>query len=1155
MSRSYRSPVPGAQLPRRHTKRGGGDFLNDRGGGHIHQGIDIGARHDPSTSPYDNSGHNVARLAGKLDIVSVTDGVIKGVVRTDSGTSYGRRIVIYNEEMDLWFLYAHCQAFDRRIAVGKRVYEGRVIAQVGWSGNAGKGNPHLHFEMGTRRIPPFDGKETTTTHQGARIDPRPVLEGLGPFLAKQTYFVVGGQVNTTTSLDKHKLVEESSSGGFFPLGANNFWHGGVHLPYSPGSDLIAPFDGEIVAVRLDPDPATAMREYGSTNFVLMRHQLAESVYARMQGGAESPDTPGSADTPKPRKERKSGVGGRFDNAPALVVEAKRRLRALAYYAAPVPPAPDLVDDGETIEQALVDAIMAFQMTLARPRRARTWPDGSMGHGGYTWAALFEDDDSHDDGDDDDDHSGDEEDDDDDDEPPAPAPKPTHPERVVYSLLMHVGAVPINDGLAVKVPWLSAVRATSGPGPVPPGVREAKERARRHQEDVDEAAEHRITTSVGTGVGDHEDILWVCKRLIRFEFLSGSPSEVADVELGRAVEAFQIAHVYPHKPARADGVVSRKGRTVRRLRKTRRNLGLDPGPGGVKMIDPLFLALANERGADGMTRVVSGLGVRVRAGEVLWPSGAAASFSEVGLRQLRNQVHWEVFSAEKTFGDKQEGWDSIVDPDEDLTVDAPRALVALVEAGTFRGTPPFSDTPEGVVPLAELMTFYRSSHADVLRRRQCKFRTEWGLDIDTTIERLSKLGSWFDVDRLRTDLLPYQWWEDAASVLPKDDSSSTQTHVWHYNPIEFVAAYQAIIAGLQPSARKDTELFSDVVVRVLNRHGAALGMATIELRGQGEPPRTETTTAPSRGGVGGGEGEFLDVPKGGCTIIVSFADKYQAWASGPLEFTVVAPLNVNMFTIETPLDGPLPATGSVRVSVRQRGSQYREPVAIEVADKAGVVVFSGDSDRGTLVVEALRFGEYTIRSADDESDPVSVEIRAKRQYNRMLHRYLSKAPLHVAVTFEGAPAADVAVVAYHKTKDAPATNGAGRTGVDGRCVLDVREGWYTVRAGKVKARAHAIGGRTELVELVLKEAPPEPEATGLLLVRVRFTSATNSEVPTGEVQLSSSGNPAIVDKTARLDSRGDASFTAYPGPYVVRYKSVEATVTVTAGSTAAATLEP
>ena len=34
----------------------------------------------------------------------------------------------------------------------------------------------------------------------------------------------------------HTQVESSAAGGFFPLRANNHWHGGVHLPPPPGSE-------------------------------------------------------------------------------------------------------------------------------------------------------------------------------------------------------------------------------------------------------------------------------------------------------------------------------------------------------------------------------------------------------------------------------------------------------------------------------------------------------------------------------------------------------------------------------------------------------------------------------------------------------------------------------------------------------------------------------------------------------------------------------------------------------------------------------------------------------------------------------------------------------------------------------------------------------
>lgn len=90
----------------------------------------------------------------------------------------------------------------------------------------------------------------------------------------------------------YSACENSTNGGYFPIGANNCWHGGVHLP--PGSDghVYAPMTGEIVAFRLGfGEKGRAMLEQadgskrngGDVNFILLRHVLPDSVVRAVQG--------------------------------------------------------------------------------------------------------------------------------------------------------------------------------------------------------------------------------------------------------------------------------------------------------------------------------------------------------------------------------------------------------------------------------------------------------------------------------------------------------------------------------------------------------------------------------------------------------------------------------------------------------------------------------------------------------------------------------------------------------------------------------------------------------------------------------------------------------------------------------------------------------
>lgn len=68
-------------------------------------------------------------------------------------------------------------------------------------------------------------------------------------------------------------TEMQSQGGYFPLGANTVWHGGVHLHVPEGHTITAPFKGKVIAARLPGDPKKAISHYGSTNFILLQHDI------------------------------------------------------------------------------------------------------------------------------------------------------------------------------------------------------------------------------------------------------------------------------------------------------------------------------------------------------------------------------------------------------------------------------------------------------------------------------------------------------------------------------------------------------------------------------------------------------------------------------------------------------------------------------------------------------------------------------------------------------------------------------------------------------------------------------------------------------------------------------------------------------------------
>lgn len=68
---------------------------------------------------------------------------------------------------------------------------------------------------------------------------------------------------------------EGGGGGYYPIGINQNWHGGIHIHSSVGTEVHAMFDGVLVAARV----GSKMSQYGlntplgSNNFVVLRHDI------------------------------------------------------------------------------------------------------------------------------------------------------------------------------------------------------------------------------------------------------------------------------------------------------------------------------------------------------------------------------------------------------------------------------------------------------------------------------------------------------------------------------------------------------------------------------------------------------------------------------------------------------------------------------------------------------------------------------------------------------------------------------------------------------------------------------------------------------------------------------------------------------------------
>jgi murein DD-endopeptidase MepM/ murein hydrolase activator NlpD len=745
---------------------------------HSHQGIDIGGE------------------KGVTEIVSVVSGTV--VHANDSYAAgyggYGKCVVIRSEE-GLFFLHAHCEAL--RVAEGDSVSEQQVIAIVGCTDYTAT-NPtsemaasraHLHFEVSRSAYPKPTSAErdATSSPPYSREDPLEILESLGPWggpVAPPLFFPNGHAVLPASIEQRHQTLEGQALGGYFPIGANNFWHGGVHLFGASGELIKAPFDASIVAVRLDEQAEHAVHDFGCTNFILLKHQIPEILANRL---APRP-TPRPADgghsgaTPSRDPQPRTSVGEGGANLAEYVIEVKRMLHTHARpdgapFYVPADPA-DL--ESSTLDAALIPAIRAFQQRMIDARRAppRMTADGLIGiPNGPTWRAL---------------RAGAP-------VPPAPlatasdtsapaAPPPSPPPgAVVYMLFMHVQPRTVDAGAAEQIPWLTRASLRSEDERA-----QAEERRRNEESEERSEARYRMTGDVGPGDNSGnenlaEDVRWIECRLKRFELYPGEPSGVMSPGLLEAIANFQTQHVPAFRRTTPDRVVSRNAGTYRQLCKTPRELGVESDDDSA--LDSEFLAKLRERETDDMAKVVSNLAIPVTGGEVLWSMGEGGADNLSGLIPL---VHWEVFSEQPLMP----AWTQLEDTDQNLTIDASPQLLAEVEAVEEL------DDDDQTLSANEVTTYYMSGRGAHLRELQCRFHSEWGVEPSAVEQAFADLGDPL-ATHVRDQVAPYLWWSKAADVLPPSPL------VWHYNPIAFMAEYARASGAFNASLRIAVERGGDV----------------------------------------------------------------------------------------------------------------------------------------------------------------------------------------------------------------------------------------------------------------------------------------------------------------------------------------------------------
>ena len=178
-------------------------------------------------------------------------------------------------------ILSHQNCHDDKACGGPALHRNRIfrgIIDEWWMPVEMEGNVRPYY-MG-----PFDPQNGERSyvrfHEGIVVEEYFRDTHLDPLQETRSYFDLD-------RVDMYYAHSEVPSGGFFPLGRNKIWHGGVHFaPPGETPRVFAAASGTIVAARVTCTPEVEAA-LGSTRFVLIRHAVYMDTEDDPGGGSRT----------------------------------------------------------------------------------------------------------------------------------------------------------------------------------------------------------------------------------------------------------------------------------------------------------------------------------------------------------------------------------------------------------------------------------------------------------------------------------------------------------------------------------------------------------------------------------------------------------------------------------------------------------------------------------------------------------------------------------------------------------------------------------------------------------------------------------------------------------------------------------------------------